>query len=452
MKKEIPIRNHPVATQALIFLLLAGCVLLRAADPSKDSAPVADEDKEACLKHLKQIYEAIQSHRREHKDIPNWLSDLVPKYLTDQVLICPVSKRTGQTPSGFASDPKLKTSYGYQFRPAELGNVWAGGKITYREWKRKQMGLVGGEVPMVRCYLHGERILNLAFSGRVYESGSAWEDEFAGVVNSRDFAPDRLVAREKAESKPADVSGNASPADAKTAVDPNAAPAEQFQVLNKEYQDAQGEFSRLYQAAKTDEDREVLAREKYPQPQKFAGRFLELAETHPKDPAAFDALVWLVQNARDGLEYNTALEILLRDHIQSEKLGAVCQMLPFSGSPNVEKMLREILEKNTNREVQGQAMFGLALHLKERGGRFSSGEPRAGEAEKLFDQVAEKFSGVKHWRGTLGDAAKGQLHEIRNLAVAKVAPDIEGEDMDGVKFKLSDYRGKVVMIDFWGDW
>ena len=52
----------------------------------------------------------------------------------------------------------------------------------------------------------------------------------------------------------------------------------------------------------------------------------------------------------------------------------------------------------------------------------------------------------------LGDAAKGQLHEIRNLAVAKVAPDIEGEDMDGVKFKLSDYRGKVVMIDFWGDW
>ena len=25
-------------------------------------------------------------------------------------------------------------------------------------------------------------------------------------------------------------------------------------------------------------------------------------------------------------------------------------------------------------------------------------------------------------------------------------------DLDGVEFKLSDYRGKVVFLDFWGDW
>jgi hypothetical protein len=38
------------------------------------------------------------------------------------------------------------------------------------------------------------------------------------------------------------------------------------------------------------------------------------------------------------------------------------------------------------------------------------------------------------------------------LEIGKVAPDIEGEDIDGVKFKLSDYRGKVVVLDFWGHW
>ena len=27
-----------------------------------------------------------------------------------------------------------------------------------------------------------------------------------------------------------------------------------------------------------------------------------------------------------------------------------------------------------------------------------------------------------------------------------------GEDLNGVAFKLSDYRGKVVVLDFWGDW
>jgi cytochrome oxidase Cu insertion factor (SCO1/SenC/PrrC family) len=38
------------------------------------------------------------------------------------------------------------------------------------------------------------------------------------------------------------------------------------------------------------------------------------------------------------------------------------------------------------------------------------------------------------------------------LAIGKIAPEIEAEDIDGVKFKLSDYRGKVVVLDFWGDW
>ena len=45
----------------------------------------------------------------------------------------------------------------------------------------------------------------------------------------------------------------------------------------------------------------------------------------------------------------------------------------------------------------------------------------------------------------------GVLHEIRHLSVGKEAPDIEGEDQDGKRFKLSDYRGKVVLLDFWSE-
>ncbi len=36
--------------------------------------------------------------------------------------------------------------------------------------------------------------------------------------------------------------------------------------------------------------------------------------------------------------------------------------------------------------------------------------------------------------------------------VGQPAPEIEAEDIDGQKFKLSDYRGKVVVLDFWGNW
>jgi hypothetical protein len=36
--------------------------------------------------------------------------------------------------------------------------------------------------------------------------------------------------------------------------------------------------------------------------------------------------------------------------------------------------------------------------------------------------------------------------------VGRPSPEIEGKDVDGKPFKLSDYRGKVVALDFWGFW
>ena len=36
--------------------------------------------------------------------------------------------------------------------------------------------------------------------------------------------------------------------------------------------------------------------------------------------------------------------------------------------------------------------------------------------------------------------------------IGMLAPEIEAEDIDGIPFKLSDYRGQVVVLDFWGNW
>ena len=36
--------------------------------------------------------------------------------------------------------------------------------------------------------------------------------------------------------------------------------------------------------------------------------------------------------------------------------------------------------------------------------------------------------------------------------VGDTAQEIDGDDIDGKDFKLSDYRGKVVLLDFWGNW
>ena len=36
--------------------------------------------------------------------------------------------------------------------------------------------------------------------------------------------------------------------------------------------------------------------------------------------------------------------------------------------------------------------------------------------------------------------------------VGTPAPAIEGTDIDGKPIKLSDFKGKLVMVDFFGDW
>jgi peroxiredoxin len=38
------------------------------------------------------------------------------------------------------------------------------------------------------------------------------------------------------------------------------------------------------------------------------------------------------------------------------------------------------------------------------------------------------------------------------LSDGKPAPDIRGVDAEGQSFRLSDYRGKVVLLDFWASY
>ena len=52
----------------------------------------------------------------------------------------------------------------------------------------------------------------------------------------------------------------------------------------------------------------------------------------------------------------------------------------------------------------------------------------------------------------MGARAEKELFAIRHLSVGRLAPEIEGEDVLGSAFKLSDYRGKVVLLTYWGHW
>ena len=48
--------------------------------------------------------------------------------------------------------------------------------------------------------------------------------------------------------------------------------------------------------------------------------------------------------------------------------------------------------------------------------------------------------------------AAGRVFRFTKLQIGMPCPDFESVDADGKAFKLSDYEGKVTVVDFWGFW
>ncbi len=72
----------------------------------------------------------------------------------------------------------------------------------------------------------------------------------------------------------------------------------------------------------------------------------------------------------------------------------------------------------------------------------------------MLNRVITDYGDVAHVEGqvvtsdTLAAVARRELFEIRSLSVGCRAPEIIGEDSDGNPMKLSEFRGKVVLLDF----
>jgi hypothetical protein len=252
--------------------------------------------------------------------------------------------------------------------------------------------------------------------------------------------------------------------------------AERFAAIQKEWDDTRRAFSKAYQEAKTPADREKLV---YPDAKTLMPRVWDLVHEDSRDATALEALTWIVQMNPSKTELDDALTAVQMDHLKSPKLGDLCASL--AGNVQVgTKLLEQIAAENPDHAVKGQALYAIASQKLESIGMAksiasSSAEDSKGlveylgaarydelkaldvakaekDAAQILDRVVKEFADVKGSRSTLGEAAGADLFELRDLALGKPAPDIEAEDLTGVKFKLSEYRGKVVLLDFWGNW
>lgn len=195
---------------------------------------------------------------------------------------------------------------------------------------------------------------------------------------------------------------------------------------------------------------------------KAAEELKALVKAHPDDPAAVDGLIVLTGAMRHPLDKElTDLAVRERD---DPRMGGLCYNLIYRGQePWANEVVRAVAESNPSKDVKGQAIFCLGMLRRDAAFPYSDppGEERRArlieQARGFFKQVVETYPDVKTPDGKAKIALKAD-HEMKrfdnlpNLKVGGVAPEISGEDLEGRPMKLSDHKGKVVVVVFWGSW
>lgn len=271
-------------------------------------------------------------------------------------------------------------------------------------------------------------LLTLAGCGTSTESGS--DSESPGSVSADQGKPD---SEEKSASET--LAANAP------------APDEQLKAIQEKYDEEYTAFRSAMRSAKTPKDRMEVQREKLPDADAYADQMFELVDAHPESEVAVDALVWVSQRAR-GAKGDEATARLVSEYPNNDKTAPVVMMMRYSQGADTKDQLRELLGSE-NRTIQAVSSFTLGSMLMKDG---DSRDEGVALLEKVVNEYEDASFAINGRTYEIAPRAEGALFEATKLQIGMEAPDIEAADLDGVEFKLSDYRGKVVLLDFWGNW
>jgi hypothetical protein len=230
-----------------------------------------------------------------------------------------------------------------------------------------------------------------------------------------------------------------------------ATPEARFEELVKRYQDRQNAAYEAYSKATTDEEKKQ-ALDGLPG-KEFVPEFRALAEENRSSEVGAKCWIWVLRLVQDDDKEQAVetLEVLLAENLQATALDELTSELRYAdhvyGHERVVEALWRIGEGSPHRKVQAAAFFTLGALLVES----RSGDKAAGR--ELLERIVVEYADVSYWgRSTYGKEAQGFLYELDHLQVGMVAPDFSTTDENGVAWKLSDYKGKVVVVDFWGFW
>jgi hypothetical protein len=199
---------------------------------------------------------------------------------------------------------------------------------------------------------------------------------------------------------------------------------------------------------------------------------LKRAQKDDKEPQASDLLAWVARSGRFTGVGQKALDELVQKHIDhpameqvcanlgstmqnEERAGALAAMQATLGSGSKTKAgdtLKRILDKSSQPCVKAAAALAVGQGLASKSDRLADNPM---ESDKVAAEAVKYLAMIDQFGKDVPEETKKNaervLKALRTVRVGKTAPEISANDLDEKPFKLSDYKGKVVLLDFWGN-
>ncbi len=193
-------------------------------------------------------------------------------------------------------------------------------------------------------------------------------------------------------------------------------------------------------------------------------RCWKLYDRSAGEPEEFDVLVEVLSLTSDpelhhpklDENWRDALGKLEKDHADDQRMAAFIMYPPSTPAlqKEVEQFLKNVEANTKSPDVKSAFEYKKLQPQIEQQSEGQLDEAKTAELIAKLKDMAAKYpdAAVPNDGRTYKEWVPSRIRIIENLKLGAVAPEIEGQDLDAVKFKLSDYRGKAVMLDFWGYW
>lgn len=206
--------------------------------------------------------------------------------------------------------------------------------------------------------------------------------------------------------------------------------------------------------AKSEEERAAL-RANIPDSRPCAAEVLALIQSNPNAPDIADGLNWLLTQCIHLPEGSAALELIAKKYPALPGIAPGIKRLDDIDPAIATPVLEAVLHSSAQPDEKAAAHYALAGHhfrVFETAAETSARDSAKEKATQHLQQIITDYPSVKIQGFPIADQSATLLFEMTHLSVGAIAPEITGKDDKDQPFKLSDFKGRAVLLIFWGDW